>query len=319
VDTSKFQMIRQADRVLSACGRPIVPVGSVVYIPKSFLIQAVIPTTQNQTFFKEITGDTTWVWRSISVALSATPPSVSAMVMLPDGKLIFSSLLDLTVIAGYGSNRYLLDPEIDCPPGSKIQLTLDSNVLQASAMQPVSMRCGGAYAYFLKDSGYSSQCIEKTAAEMPRVFAGPNQNILAPCWFQGEGPRTPNGFQDDHFIYGNGTSNVATVTIGGQLTAKTAIQIDNDNDFHVRRFLFDVIPAAGVTAGSFMARIRLGSGYSFTDDYVNLNLIGSSPLAKGLDVQRGDQIQFDLVLVDGAGAGTISIACYADGVKRRVA
>ncbi len=154
---------------------------------------------------------------------------------------------------------------------------------------------------------------------MPRVFAGPNQNILTPCWFQGEGPRTPRGFKDEHFIYGNGTSNVSSVSIGGQLTSKASIQIDNDVDFHLRRFLFDVIPGASVTGGSFLARIRAGSGYSFTDDYVNLNLIGSSPLAKGWDIKRGDQIQFDLVLVDGAGTGTISIACYADGCKRRAA
>jgi hypothetical protein len=316
LDTSKFQLIRQADQVLSACGRPLPPTGSVVYIPKSFLIQAVLPTTSSQVFYKEITGDTTWCWRSVSTALSATPSSVSAMVMFPDGKLAVSSLLDLSVVAGFGSNRYALNPEIDCPPGSKIQLTLDDNILIASAVQPVSFLAGGAYAYYLRD-GKLSPCIEKLASDMPRVFEGPNQNILAPCWMGGEGPRTPPGFQDEAFVYGNGTGNVATITVGGQLTAKASIQIDNENDFHVRRFLFDVIPGASVTAGSFLARIRAGSGYSFTDDYVNLNLLGSTPLAKGWDVKRGDQIQFDLTLVDGAGSGTISIACYADGCKRR--
>jgi hypothetical protein len=319
MDTTKFQHIRSADRVLSACGRYVPPVGSVVYIPKSFLLQAVLPTTSNQTFYKEITGDTTWCWRSISTALSGVPPSLSALVMLPDGKVLSNALIDLTVVAGFGSNRYLISPEIECPPGSKIQVSMDDNYMQASAVQPVSLLCGGAYAYYLKD-GHPSVCPEKLASDMPRVVAGPNQNILAPCWMGGYGPSTPHGFEDEYFIYGDGTTNVGTITLGGILSTNVTIQIANENDFHVRRFLFDVTKAAGVSAGRFLARIRAGSGYSFTDDYVDVSkYLGSTPYAKGWDVKRGDQIEFDLVLVDGAGSGTITIECFADGCKRRPA
>jgi hypothetical protein len=319
MDATKFQHIRQADQVLSACGRYVPPVGSVVYIPKAFLLQAVLPTTGNQTFYKEITGDTTWCWRSISTALSGVPPSISALIMLPDGKVLSNVLMDLTVIAGFGSNRYLLNPEIECPPGSKLQLSMDDNFLQASAVQPVSLLMGGAYAYFLKD-GRISQCPEKLASDLPRVFGGPNQNIMAPCWMKGEGPSTPAGFHDEPFIYGDGVTNVATITVGGQLAANVSIQIANENDFHVRRFLFDIKWGASVTAGSFLCRIRAGSGYSFTDDYVLVSkYLGSSPFAKGWDVKRGDQIEFDLVLVDGAGSGTVTIECFADGCRRRAA
>lgn len=317
MDAGKFQLIRESDYVLSRCGRFVPPVGSVVYIPKSFLLQAVLPLASDQTFYKEITGDTTWCWRSISMALSGNPPAISAQVLTPEGHFLFNGLLDLTMVAGFGSSRYLLTREIECPPGSKIQITFDDNFLVAGAVQPVSMLCGGAYAYYLKD-GIRSHSVEREASDLPRIFAGPNQNILAPCWMNGVGPKTPAGFEDTAFTYGNGVSNLASVTLGGVLSTKASIQIDDSYDFQVRRFLFDVIPDAGVTAGSFLGRIRVGSGYVFTDDYVDLaKFIGSACIAKGLDIKHGDQILFELVLVDGAGAGSISIQCFADGVKRR--
>ena len=319
MDQSKFQLIREADQILSACGRPVPPSGSVVDIPKGFLIQLLLATTSNQTFYKEVTGDTTWCWRSISTALSATPPAISALVTTPDGKTLFNSLLDLTVIGGFGSTRYLLNPEIECPPGSKVQLTCDDNLLIASAQQPVSMLLGGAYAYYLRD-GELSTCPERLASMLPRIQGGVNQNLYSPCWFQGEGPRTPQGFEDSEFTYGNGATNVATVTIGGQLTAKASIQIDQTNTFELRRFLFDVVKSGGVTAGHFLVRIRSGSGYVFTDDYVSAaKYLGSSMLAKTWSIKNGDQIQIDLVLVDGAGSGTVAIEVFAEGWKRRAA
>jgi hypothetical protein len=318
MDTGKVQLIRQCDFVLSKCGRVLPPVGSVVYIPKSFLIQAALPTGSNQTFYKPITGETTWEWRSISCALSQTPPQVSAQVLAPTGHFLFNDLLDLTRIAGYGSTRFLLSRPIECPPGSRIQLNLDDNLLAASGQQLVAMNCGGAYAYFLQD-GMRSPCPEKDASELPRIFAGTNQNLLAPCWMQGEGPAAPENVKPEYFTYGNGTTNIVTMTIGGILTASASIQIDNDADFHCRRFLFDVIPDNGVT-GTFMCRIRAGSGYAFTDDYVDMaKYLGSAYWAKGWDIRRGDQIQFDLMLVDGAGSGDISIECFADGERRRAA
>jgi len=332
MDAGKFQLITEADFVLSKCGRFVPPVGSVVLIPASFLLQGVLPLTSNQSFYKEITGDTTWIWRSVSCALSGSPPAVFAQVMKPDGHFLFNGLMDLTQVSGFGSNRYLLSREIEVPPGSKIQLTLDDNYLSAAAVvQPVSFLCEGTYAYYLKngirakwDSGLWSYArtasVEQEASDLPRVFAGVNQNLMAPCWMQGLGPKTPQGFQDTGFTYGNGISNVATITLGSNVSAQCSIQIDNDNDFEVWRFLFDVKPGALVTKGTFLARIRAGSGYAFTDDYVDVaRYLGSVYFAKGWNVKRGDQIIFDLVLVDGAGSGSISIECFADGVKRRAA
>ena len=317
MEAGKFQLVTEADLVLSNCGRFVPPVGSVVYIGHSFLLQAVLGVGANDVFCKEVTGDTTWCWRSISPALSADPPAVYAQVLKPDGHFLFNGLLDLTQVAGFGSHRFLLTREMEVPPGSKIQLTLDDNYPAAAAVQPVSFLAEGAYAYYLKN-GQRSGSAEHEASGMERITGTVNQNLLAPCWMSGNGPRTPHGFKDEQAIYGDGTSNVATVAIGGNVAAKCSIQLDNDCDFEARRFLFDVKKDVGVTAGTFSGRIRNGSGYALTDDYIDLpRYLGSSCWAKDWRLKHGDQILFDLVLVDGAGAGSMSIECFVEGVKRR--
>jgi hypothetical protein len=319
MDSGKFQLIRQGDFVLSKCGRFVPPFGSVVYIPKGFLVQAVLPVRTGQTYYKTITGDTTWCFRSLSFALSGAPPLVSAQILTPTGKFLYNGLLDLTQVAGFGSLRYLLTREIECPPGSKIQLALDDSFLGGSDVQPVSLLCGGAYAYYLKD-GIRSSCTETEASLLPRIFGGVNQNLLAPGWMAGLGLRIPATVKADPFTYGTGGTNKVSFSVGASSAAQAAIQIDNDSDFLVRRFLFDVKKDAGVTAGTVLGRIRCGSGYEFTDDYVDLSkYLGSGYHAKGWEIRRGDQIEIDLMLVDGAGAGVISIECFADGERRRAA
>jgi hypothetical protein len=102
------------------------------------------------------------------------------------------------------------------------------------------------------------------------------------------------------------------------LTATAAIQIDQNNDFLVRRLLFDVQADNTVTAGTILARIRAGSGYSFTDDYMDVQqYIGSAPFAKDWLVQAGDQIFFDLNLVDSVGTGNMYFRVFAEGVRRK--
>ena len=317
MDAGKFQLVGEADVILSDCGRFVPPVGSVVYIPHAFLLQAVLDVDANTVFYKEVTGDTTWVWRSISTALSGNPPQVYAQVLKPDGHFLFNGLLDLTQVAGFGSNRFLLTRELEVPPGSKIQLTLDDHYAAAIALQPVSFLAEGAYAYYLKN-GRRSGSVEQEASQMERVTGTVNQNLLAPCWMSGNGPHTPPGFEDEQFIYGNGVSNIASVTFGGNVAAKCSIQIDNSEDFEVRRFLFDIRKDVTVTGGTFTGRIRVGSGYAVTDDYIDLpRYLNGVCWAHDLHVKHGDQILFDLVLVDAAGSGTMTIECFAEGVKRR--
>ena len=77
------QLLKQADVVLSKCGRPVAPLGmSAVCLYRGIPIQAVFPVTPasaSQTITREISGDTTFLLRAISttsrdVLLRASSP-----------------------------------------------------------------------------------------------------------------------------------------------------------------------------------------------------------------------------------------------------
>jgi hypothetical protein len=86
----------------------------------------------------------------------------------------------------------------------------------------------------------------------------------------------------------------------------------------LRRFLVDVSADATVTAGAFLVRARLASGYILTDEYVDLaRFLGSAPFAKDWHCPAGDAVVLDLILVDAAGTGSMFLQVHLDGVKRR--
>lgn len=271
--------------------------------------------TTTQTVTKEITGDTTWCLRSISSTVSATL-ALYVQIQLPNGRYLMNGLQDVTQFGGYGSYRYLFTRELPCPPGSKIQITLDTSTPAAGSAQPIVLLFEGAYAYYLKTNGQRSNP-EELASELPRYLGTPNQNILAPCWMSGEGPRTPIGFEDERFIYSSPVASFASVTTG-QLQTSVQIQIQNSSDFECRRFLVDLVAAETITAGSVLMRVRLTSGYQLTDDYVNMALyLGSAQWAKDWHCPSGDAVVFDFLVVDGAGAGALTVQVHMDGVKRK--
>ena len=312
-----IQLLTQADFILSACGRPTAPSGlSVVYIPKGFTVNnffAVTPGTPTQTVTKEITGDTDWCLREIQI-LSATTTAQSIQILLPNGRFLISNLQDVLQIAGYGSYRYLFTKELECPPGSKIQVTFqDTNT---GVAQPLSMLFGGAYKYFMK-SGASQLCpVQDLAARLPRVFGSPNQNIMAPAWQQGIGCPTPAGFQDQEFVYGSILPTSIDVA-AGPFTGIQTIPIDQGSDFRCRKLFFAITAANTVTAGTFLVKLRTGSGYSLTDDYIDVaTYINSAPFPIPWRINKADNVYADLQLVDQTGTGLISIQTYMEGVKR---
>ena len=69
------QFLRQADMVLSKCGRPVAPAGmSAVCFYRGIPVQAVFPIAPaalSQTITKEISGDTTFLLRAISMTSAA--------------------------------------------------------------------------------------------------------------------------------------------------------------------------------------------------------------------------------------------------------
>lgn len=315
-----IELLKQADFCLSKCGRPVPPPGlSALYLYRGIPVQIQLAAASQQSITREVTGDTDFELRAIAISTSSTT-ALYFQAQLPDGRFLTSSLLDITQIAGYGSFRYVFTKPLICPPGTRFVLTFDTTLPAAGTTQPSMVLFEGADRYLLTGAS-PSICPAARAAQMPRLFGDTNQNILAPCWQQGFTPDAPAGYLDEIFTYVSGPSGQSpgstTIALAGPLSATCQINIDQSNDFEVRRFLFNVTADGTVTAGSILCRIRLGSGYAVTDDYLDVaSYIGSAPFAKDLQVDAGDQIFFDLLLVDNAGTGNVTFQAFAEGLRR---
>jgi hypothetical protein len=324
-----LELLQQADFCLSKCGKPVAPPGlSVLYIPRGVPIQIQAAATAQQTIAREVTGETDWELRAISMSISSTV-SLYLQIQLPDGTFLFNQLLDISQVAGFGSARYVFSKPHLCPPGTRFIVTFDTTITSAATTQPVMVLFEGCDRYLFKN-GQPAKCPEAFAARLPRIFGEGNENILAPCWQQGFTPEPPRGYKFVPYTpvsvpYGQSGNVritgqppfVSVAAVAGPFTATAAIQIDQTNDFEVQRFLFDVQADATITAGTFLCRIRNSSGYSFCDDYFDVQqYIGSSPFAKRWRVMAGDTIYFDLNVVDGAGSGNMYFRAFAEGLRR---
>lgn len=328
------QFLQQADWTLSKCGQPVAPTTqapngvSVVYRTKYFFVQDIVPAASQpgstQTFTKVIAGDTNWELRSIS-ANWFSGQLIYLQIQLADGSYLSNVLEDDLIFAGYGSNRWVATRPIECPPGSKIIMAFDTNFPGASQSQNITMVLEGAYKYYVKNASTNGHpALEAFAENMPRYLGNPNQNIMAPCWTQGYGPGTPDGFEDRWFTYSTGSQIISgtvfpgvTIPLAGTLSAYATIKLERSSDFVCRRFYFWIAADAGVTGGEILARIRISSGYAVTNDYIDVfRYIGGAMLGHDLNIKAGEQIIFDLNLVDGAGSGNMYFEAYAEGAKR---
>jgi len=316
-------LLRQADIVLSRCGRPVPkdPGLRVVAIAKAFKCWAVFaaaPSSLLSTVQVTITGDTTWMLRSISSYITV-PVGLVMQIQFPDGRFLFHNLADIRAIGGFGSWRYPLTFARACPPGTKIQVTFGDSA--AGTAQAVPLLLEGSYYYHVRGADTRVRAAD-LASSLPRWVAGANQNIMAPCHAFGEGPQTPQGFIDEPggFDY---VSDTAQIDVGAA-TAKSAtlqFQIEQAADFMVRKVSFATGADQGraPAVGDVLVKVRDSTGYALTDDYVRYGILNGVLQAKDWKVRAGDTVFVDLVLIDYSGTGNIYIAGVLSGVKRRKA
>lgn len=316
------ELLRQADIVLSRCGRPIAkdPGLRVVAIPKAFKAWAVFaaaPSSLLSTVQVTVTGDTTWMLRAISSYITV-PVGLVMQVQFPDGKFLFHNLADIRSIGGFGSWRYPFTQPKACPPGTKITISFGDSA--AGTAQAVPLLLEGSYYYHVRGNG-ADVCVlpSQLASSLPRYVPGANQNILAPCWAFGEGPETPAGFVDEPggFDY---VSDVVSLDVGAATPKNATVQFQMDKgiDFLVRRLSFNVTADDGAL-GDFLVKVRDSSGYPLTDDYVRYGLLNGVLQAKDWRIRAGDTIIADFILIDYSGAGSLRMQAFASGVKRRAA
>src|SRR5689334_5506027 len=131
-------VITEMAHALSKCGRPMLPTKQpYVPWPRGMVLQASLPASPPQTleFQKVVDGPTTWQWTDTQFSFGPAT-ALYIQVKMPNGRMLFNNLVDVTQIAGYGSWRYVFDEPLDCPPGSIITLTLDTTITQPGTIQP---------------------------------------------------------------------------------------------------------------------------------------------------------------------------------------
>ena len=110
-----LELLKQVDFCLSRCGKPVPPAGlSALYIPRGIPVQIQAAATAQQSIERQVTGDTDWELRAISMSVSSTV-ACYLQIQLPDGTFAFSQLLDISQVAGFGSARYVFTEPLLCP------------------------------------------------------------------------------------------------------------------------------------------------------------------------------------------------------------
>ena len=325
----EIEILTQADFTLDKCGRPRAPREglSALYIRKGFLIQttfAAATGSPTQTITKEITGDAPWCLRGIQITSNSTT-AISVQFLLPDGKFLINQLQDALQIAGYGSYKYAVRDNRRYAPGTKIQVTFE--VTDTTNQQPMAICFDGAYEYLLKGGAGRICPVDEAVENLPRYFSDPVQNIMAPAWQHGIVDQPPPGYYDEDFTYSAFQNPTAAFPAGfpgsaisvtnANLTASQQIGMDA-SEFHCQRILIQVDEDDTVTAGSVLARIRLGSGQAVFDDYFDAaRYIGSVSWPIDLVIQPNDIVYADLQAVDVAGTGNLYWTMFLEGFKRR--
>jgi hypothetical protein len=321
------QCLRQADIILSKCGRPMAPPGRAV-VPLTFgiLIQGQCANNATTTLTQEVPGSMPFLLRAIQ---STFPGSLYFNIQLPNGHYLLNNECDVSQLAGIGSYRYL-EKELECPPGSRIVVTLDTSVTSPGSTQTIQLLFEGYYRALVHGGGGVNTNL---VSRLPRYWGGQeNQNILSPGWMGGEGPKTPKGCRDERFTYsalgnrviGNSTPYNGVPIPGFTIPVATGpysgideIDIEETSDFAMRRLLFNV-SATSTAAGTFLVRARAGSGYALMDDFFDVaRLINGSPIAHDWNLKRGEKVFFDIQLVDFSGSGNLTLQTFMDGVRRR--
>jgi hypothetical protein len=327
----RLAYLRQADAILSKCGRPQLPNGvSCLPLTRGFVMPLVIDPGQSYTFQKEITGNAPWVLSSISCdQASASLLGIRCQIQLPSGRFLFGGNgVDIGQFAWVGSWRWLQDPELRCEPCSKIQVTLsDTTIGGLPASTAVNLNFEGALLYFLQ--GGMPQGPQKLVSSLPRYFGAVNENILAPVWMSGEPIETPPGFVDDYFIYSTpdplDQPKICTWTLAaGAITAfpnplPFEILIDEGYTFHCRRILFD-IKVTGTASATVLAKLRTGAGFVLNDNFIDYaQYLCGAEWPGRFDVKSRDSVFIDLQLADAVGTGNVTLQVYLEGYRRRAA
>lgn len=311
----KSARLRDANIVLSTCGRIAPPRHgmSSVEIPAHFLYQTVVPSAQTQQQPLEISGeDASFFLSSIS---GMQPPSgldVFVQFMFPNGRNLQQALRDWTQDAGAGSSRYVLDHEVECPPGSKIRITGSTVWANPQTTCAFSVLFEGVYRFYIEGPAPGQILTDADlAADLPRVFKTRNQNVLVPRWMTGLFP----GKGQKYFYCSSSVSFALPAAAAG---ANNFIEVTTDSGYEfevLRRFIRSSVDAG--STGTPYIRSRLSNGEMLDDDYVSVAGVTGMFLGKHWHVPPGKSIITDIAVMDTTGTGNLNIQMFFEGIRKQ--
>jgi hypothetical protein len=301
-----IELLRQADYVLSACGRPTPPPGARwIDLPHVMTYRIANATTVVASRI-ENKSRVQFICRGVSVNGTVDP----FRIWWANGRNL-EQLVSVGNFIGSGAGIRTLQPEVAIDPGGKI-------IIESGPTNGV----GSAFFYFwgvlrfpLLACGDEPDIYVPDISRTPRIPGTQNQNIMAPEWLLGNQctPETPPGYWDEPFTLFSPTivNPIGTTTVG------VAVECPIDCDwFIVRNVQFNSTHSDGVSAGVAAIQIRMPSGYSLTNgDYIPQDWTG--PLFPLLMVPGGGRIILDFGDMDTTGAGSITTTIQFDGIKRR--
>ena len=342
-----IELLREADMVLNACGRPTPPPGyrwvdlfSIIPFYANTTFQGT-PTTPYQSRVSN-NADTVFICKGISYGGADGAPAIR--VRWPDGTYLsqFPSTAAGIYPTGNGTSLLAMNQERHIKPGDRISVELSANTgvvqlafwgvlryllkaeTKGQAAEQAASTCIVGYATNPNKFSADSQKLlmmpdpALELASRPRLKCGPNQNIMAPEGYLGNQctAETPVGFEDETFTF---FAEPIVVPAGG-LNYGNAVIIPGSDDVVIKSVQGFVSFSDGLFSVPTL-QIRLPNGYSLTGgDMVPLNLWpGGAPIFPTLRVAHGGRLILDMADMQATtpGTGASTTILQFDGVKRR--
>jgi len=313
--------LRQADTVLSKCGRPSAPAGSAyIDIPVSFLYQTVTAAGTSAQIQSEpcvIDGDTNFVLRAISgfnsIVSPYSWPAYFYRIKFPDGSYYngnwAASVGDWAFARG--SYRMVVDGEVICPPGSEIIVDLWPGANPTNQGNP-QILFEGVLRYSRK-SLYGKAPVPIP----PRYVRNPNTNIMAPEWMtSAKSMETPAGWEDEFHMYASPTITVAIAS--GAVTPQLSIAcggLGANEDFVWNETRYTAV-FDGSAGGTPVVKVTLPDGYALMENFIQLAEF-AGPMPKPAIVPAGRSLLVDVSVFSPTGTGNCTVNLYLKGARRR--
>lgn len=302
-------LIKQADYVLSSCGRPIPPpCFRWVDLPyqMSYIQVGLAGGTGVNAARVENKGKVPFMCRGVSILGTAIP----FRIWWPDGRNL-EQILSVANFTGAGAGMRTLQPEVQIEPGGKI--IIETQPTNADTL--TEFYFWGVLRHLLSADGSEPPPYNPDISRAPRIIGGPNQNLMANEWQRGDqcGADTPAGFLDEPFTL----QSIAIANPVGSATIDIAVEIPADCDYFViRNIQYNSVADDTVTAGRACVAIRMPDGYSLTNgDYIPSDWTG--PIFPVLVEPTGGRMVLDVADMDATGTGNITTVVQFDGAKRR--